>query len=216
MTRGILFSAPMVRAILDGRKTQTRRIVTRQNSLVDGGPWYKSMAFDFQKAWVDPGPSLVGNRGPYLKAPLIGGDTIHRIYPRYLNHWDELWVRETYAFDAGGCIAYRATDESPPSGFIWGKNLWPPRWRPSLFMPRRFSRITLNILAVEVQRLQEITEEDAKAEGAEPVTPGQLTACSIGPHQYGFRILWDSINSKRAPFSSNPWVWKITFERTKP
>jgi hypothetical protein len=91
-----LFSAPMVRAILEGRKTQTRRIVTRSRSLVDGGPWPKDAweELDFANAWVDPGPSPAGNRGPYLKAPRPKWDSVHRVYPRWWSG-DRLWCKET-------------------------------------------------------------------------------------------------------------------------
>jgi hypothetical protein len=95
-------------------------------------------------------------------------------------------------------------------------------------MPRAFSRITLEVTEVRVQRLQEISEDDARAEGVEPYTPphghispGQrvpgpgFDGCRLGdqPHRLPFADLWDSINGKRAPWSSNPWVWALTFRR---
>jgi hypothetical protein len=94
------------------------------------------------------------------------------------------------------------------------------RWRPSIFMPRWASRITLEVTEVRVQRLQEVTEDDALAEGVEPlkhIAPDQplLTGGTAGeqPHRLAFSVLWDSINGERASWVSNPWVWAVSFRR---
>lgn len=127
----------------------------------------------------------------------------------------KLWVRETWADfvihgftetygdqDASGII-YRADGE------IFGQ-----KWRPSIFMPRWASRITLEITNVRVERLQEITEEDAKNEG---VIPDESKKDGMSPiinsYKYPFERLWDSINGKTYPWSSNPWVWCVEFRR---
>jgi hypothetical protein len=98
------------------------------------------------------------------------------------------------------------------------------KWRPSIHMPRWASRITLEVTDVRVQRLQDITDEDAKAEGVVPLehihedqrVPGPgFNDCRLGdqPHRLPFAILWDEINGKRAPWEADPWVWAIEFER---
>jgi hypothetical protein len=175
--RPILFSAPMVRAILEGRKTQTRRIAKELNEM----------------------PNLDGilKRFPNPKGC------------RYGKPGDRLWVRETWAHerDGTGCpddngVLYRATDPG------WDDEETGLRWRPSIFMPRRASRITLEITDVRVQRLQEISEEDAQAEGA----VGALDQ-SVGNNwcaSQAFAALWESINGPDS-WDANPWVWAVTF-----
>jgi hypothetical protein len=128
---------------------------------------------------------------------------------------DRLWVRETWApqpereeawklpeHEGGGGsaddVCYRA-DERPNDHQLGGLTHGVARWRPSIYMPRFASRITLEVTDVRADRLQDITEEDAKAEGVE--------------RQSTFRELWDGINGKRAPWSSNPFVWVVGFRR---
>jgi hypothetical protein len=219
----ILFSGEMVRAILSGRKTQTRRLVTPTTSIVDGQAHagFEWSELDFSTAWVDEGPSPAGNAGPYLKVPRpTGDDSVHRLYPRW---WmgEHLWVREAYALiwpgesePADFCsnlVEYRA--DKPDARF---PGEWPdcpeserdeacPKWRPSIHMPRWASRLTLEITDVRVERLQDIREKDATAEGFDPITRD----CKVPK----FQALWDSMYAKSAPWSSNPWVWVITFKR---
>lgn len=194
MTRGmkerpILFSAPMVRAILGGRKTQTRRIVNARVA-----PWLLDPAHGWDDAYVlDPGNELLA-RCPY-GAP--GG---------------RLWVRETWARLTGNGhrIVYRADGDDPRLGWDDDPSTRRPRmtWTPSIHMPRWASRITLEVTDVRVERLQAITEEDAVAEGVarhvEGATRGARTA---------FASLWDSLNGERTPWSTNPWVWVVGFRR---
>jgi hypothetical protein len=204
--RPILFSGPMVRAILEGRKTQTRRVVTRfalpgcsadcagpdgYDTVTDGGivriPWRPETIACLKSPW----------------------DGVNR-----------LWVRETWrSTDTLDFMAYRADVGT----YRWMECVDPDncRWRPSIFMPRHLSRITLEVSAVRVQRLQEISEEDAKAEGIESIYIDQAHKAWKG---YGvedfhrtaadsFRSLWDSINAKRGfGWDKNPWVWAITFK----
>jgi hypothetical protein len=172
--RPILFGGPMVRAILDGSKTQTRRVAKE----------------------FDEMPNL---------------DGILQRFPRqngcpYGTPGDRLWVRETWAHerDGTGCpddtgVLYRATDPG------WDDEGTGLRWRPSIFMPRIASRILLEITDVRVQRLQEISEEDARAEGCEPF------ACP----RDRFQGLWDTIHGSGA-WHANPWAWAITFRRIQP
>lgn len=123
---------------------------------------------------------------------------------------DRLWVRETWFCDNPATaqdalsrmegVYFKATEASP--------HLF--KWRPSIFMPRWASRITLEIAGVRVERLQEITEEDARAEGVDAHPP---SAIDDRIYRRPFEVLWDSINGKIYPWASNPWVWVIEFKR---
>lgn len=202
--RPILFSGPMVRAILEGRKSVTRRVVK---------PKYQPFIDNLLKKFLG---DEWGNRPlPYKKG-------------------DHLWVRETWSPSFGGAatdfIWYRAT---PDKGrFMLEDGTWVDQpidaeycggWRPSIFMPRWASRITLEVTGVRVERLQEISEEDINAEGA--ITTDWLDwredaltiALPEGSHVENehdvFAKLWDSINAKTYPWSSNPWTWCIYFRR---
>lgn len=198
--RPILFSGPMVRAILAGTKTQTRRLVTAATSEVGTGE--KWSGFDFSDAFVDPGGTPIFGPGPYLKVKHPSDDTRHRIYPRY-EIGQRLWVRETFAGpDIRGCIAYRARGDVLDDG---------DKWRPSIFMRRHDSRLTLEVTGIRVERLQEITEADAIAEGVERAC--QDSACREHDARSNFAALWDQINGKRAPWSINPWVWVVSFKQ---
>lgn len=212
--RPILFSGPMVRAILAGTKTQTRRIVSPANSLIDGASWPRGMKVNTNDAWVDNGPSPAGNPGPYLHAPVIGEKDDGRqcrIYPLY-QVGDPLWVRETWA-PAIEC--HLVATLSNAAEYRADGRFNPPRWRPSIYMPRWASRLTLGITEVRIERVQDVSEADAIAEGchrasgARPQTVGMEGPVSA---REDFRDLWDSINGKRAPWDANPWVWALTFE----
>ena len=184
--RPILFSGPMVRVILDGRKTMTRMVVKPQPT-VDHGLVFEGIALGKFGAVSD---SVIAC--PY---GTIG---------------DRLWVRETWAtteqagvHPSDAEILYRATD---PDWETWDG--W--RWSPSIFMPRWASRLTLRIMSVSVERVQDITEADAKAEGVVPV-PG--TEGNSHSYRWPFCLLWDSINAGRGfGWDANPWVWVIGFE----
>lgn len=221
----ILFKAEMVRAIIDGQKTQTRRVVTRQNAILDGhkrpnAEHWKRIAL--AAAWIDPGPSPAGNVGPYLKAecdcrgPEEG--IVHRLYPQW-SIGQRLWVRETWMDlarcpDGGYILGAKAGGGDwtayPPKGFNGLPNRKSGHWRPSIFMPRWASRITLEVTEVRVQRVNEISEADARAEGIEHHDGGGVGWSARGEFEY----LWDSINAKRGfGWNLNPWIWALTFKR---
>lgn len=191
----ILFSGEMVRAILEGRKTQTRRVITPQPS----AKLYRYMS---RNEWYEAD----GDEPKYhtlRKCP-------------YGNICDLLWVRETWAqlCEAdeltGKCdVAYRADDwpEDEP-----GPDYLKRTWRPSIFMPRWASRLTLEVTHVGVERVRDITDDSAIEEGvsrANTSIPGYAST--------RFAKLWDSINAKRGfSWSSNPWVWVVSFRLAAP
>lgn len=201
--RPILFSGPMVRAILDGGKTQTRRVVKRSGDM------------EFDKN--DP------HYGPYWLAYAAGdaeGEDAKVRCP-HGTPGDRLWVRETWAvqheYDAA---APSEIGVSARWHYAATEDLGGLRKRPSIFLPRRGSRILLEITDVRVQRLQEISEQDARAEGVteyagkwwdgSPVAGGKWNAPTEA-----FRGLWESINGPGS-WHANPWVWAITFQRLEP
>ena len=209
--RPILMSAPMVCATLDDRKTQTRRVM-------------KSQPVD-----VCHVIGFSGNNWGYLQQTgLAIDDHAEKWIPCPYEVGMRLWVRETWCpLDAPDHFA----DPSKPKDFmIYGRRNGAAyraecndaegercrkelgyRWRPSIFMPRWASRITLEITEVRVERLQEISEEDARAEGVRPVNE-QVEL--LGEYRIGYVKLWDSLNAKRGlGWDKNPWVWVIGFKR---
>jgi hypothetical protein len=216
--RPILFSGPMVRAILEGRKTQTRRVVKMSNS--QGFPRKLWAQLDFTNAFPDGGPSPAGNPGPYLhvlrRDPTVPDDpgwhTRHRIYPKWFVG-DRLWVRETYL---SGSFSIDPSGEYKSIGYAADGGLGP--WRSPMFMPRSASRLTLEITEIRVQRVQEIREEDAGAEGIYRYD-NLCSSMAGGQHiEYGYHYeygmargvqsstaadaflrLWNSINAKPKP-----------------
>ncbi len=199
--RPILFSAPMVRAILDGRKTQTRRVVKGvrgDNSLVLKKSTIKKM----------------GITTHVMDAPK------HELCP-YGKTGDQLWVRETFAKTDNKGIFFRADELSEAD--MCANEIY--KWTPSIHMPRMASRIDLEITGVRVERLQNITEEDAIAEGIfkskfdkyfhSTIHPVKGTyQCWVSARQ-AFEMLWKSINGADS-WDANPWVWGIEFKRIRP
>ena len=193
--RPILFSGPMVRAILEGRKTQTRRVV---KGLTPGH--------------AHTGRSLTGlgypaSMGKWWAEFLHSepGSPIYVACP-YGQPGDRLWVRETWALhpdDGEAGVLWRATD---PGWDAEGTGL---KWRPSIFMPRWASRIELEVTGVRVERVQGISEADAQAEG--------VAAVQGDPEDHvdpvdRFAQVWDGINGKRGHgWDVNPWVWVVEF-----
>lgn len=194
----ILFNGDMVRAILEGRKTQTRRVFKDKNWNVDrefndeGWP----IACDSEGNWYD------------VKCP-------------YGQVGDQLWVRETHfvvpgkgnAF--GEKILYRADGGNLEAQIKEAGE----KWKPSIFMPRSASRIDLLIKDIRVERLQDISEKDAIAEGIKPFKHKDTSYRyrDNDKHGYGsatgaFRALWQLINGEKS-WDKNPWSWVIEFEK---
>ncbi len=190
--RPILFSAPMVRAILAGTKTQTRRVVKPRRDLHIG---------------CELAPcELAGevNAGDYFNAAFQPGD--------------HLWVRETHTFCPRSSRLKIWLHTPEEARVVYGADdVWlsgpygphKPKMRPSIHMPRWASRITLEVTGVRVERLKNISETDAIAEGAPWAACG---APQEGSHQVGFAHLWESINGPGS-WDTNPWVWVIEFRR---
>jgi len=218
----ILFSAPMVRALLDGRKTQTRRLVKPQPMdgwLPEVGPYCPTMVDKDGECY--PGDEIFGasdeNEG--RKSP-------------FGRPGDRLWVRETWDFRSWATpptnpndirIAYGADGEQK---MLEAPASWHPtvynyeRWRPSIHMPRWASRLTLEITDVRVQRLQGLTESDALAEGIIPDEIGKVASLTLerikgekwpGP-VLQFAYLWGQIYGEES-WDENPWVWAVSFKR---
>lgn len=228
--RPILFSGPMVRALLDGRKTQTRRGLTRNNSTVLGDRWgAKSpwVGLDFTVAKPRTQSSLMlciaGGDAPrdiHLDVPFLHPEdaargmewdgTVYRVRPQW-EAGDRLWVREAWcAADAPGGFAYMADHPGDPRGL---------GWRPSIHMPRAASRITLEITDVRVERLQDISREDAAAEGLHKLPVSGRYVINRGDQYFGsvshdprevYAWLWDDINGAGS-WDANPWVWAVAF-----
>ncbi|MBG3130391.1 hypothetical protein I4674_11410 [Proteus mirabilis] len=188
--RGIIFNAEMVKAILDGRKTQTRRIV--KNVMLDNGIWLKK-----------PTKTRSGTTTHVLDAPKHNLCPLGKI-------GDRLYVRE--AFKAGVCtestIAYKATHKPSDLEEGWYEEI---KWTPSIHMPRRYSRITLEITNIRVERLNNISNDDAKSEGCWYGRGGGVPDKAITPSDQ-FPTLWEEIYGDGS-WSSNPWVWVIEFKR---
>lgn len=194
--RPILFSGPMVRAILAGKKTKTRRIAKLPLPLNVHSPM--AWAWSDRKKLFEP----VGSVG-HLDIEIKWG-----VKCPYGNVGDRLWVRETWQSLAtmNQChrvddrFVYRASD--PDWSVMEG---W--QWRPSIFMPRRACRIMLQIESIQVERLQAITEDEAIAEGAQCAGfPASLT------NRGAFASLWNKINGAGS-WESNPFVWVVGFSR---
>lgn len=198
--RPILFSGPMVRAILEGKKTQTRRVV----KVTDTGRVKEPGS---SRNWHLDDPNAI------LACPFgqIG---------------DRLWVRETFAVGEG--VIYRED---------WSRTCDPKilkgKWKPSIFMPRDLCRISLEIVSVRVERLNDISEADAEAEGLERFSPnswknyefktahprsGEVISdekhrtLSYSDTVRSFKSLWQSINGSGS-WEVNPWVWVVEFKR---
>jgi hypothetical protein len=210
----MLFSAPMVRALLDGTKTQTRRIIKNAS----GAFWAHAgwtPAIERSPSWPTFDQVVFNDTGGHVrhysstKIPYFVGD--------------RLWVKEAIRHVGGGQSVYIA-DLTPTVADAWP---WKPKALPGMFCPRGLSRITLDVTDVRVQRVQEIDEYDSLAEGIQEVPRCGCDVCRMSsgmcPADAGEQIkqyaeLWDHINGKRprAAWADNPWVWAISFKRVKP
>jgi hypothetical protein len=238
--RPIIFSAPMVRAILEGRKTQTRRILKPAfgkkhpiENLREHGMTGEDCSGDFNDpmSWGYPcaedGDDIALGNWPVLCPYGVPAGL-----DRYGIYGSRLWVRETWAMASRAAdvakIYYQASERDSHTNFH--ENIpvekcgkiqpsW-PKWKPSIHMPRAFSRINLEITDVRCERLQDISEADAIAEGGEYKDLGQPGAKGWRHGQpwlrdsakLSFMDLWVSINGGKS-WMNNPWVWVIGFKR---
>ena len=221
--RPIPFSAEMVRAILKGDKTQTRRVMKPQpapfvQSTPDRHPTTRTDSYI--DAYCGERKTPENPRGMSRDWHWWTADNrLGRLVARcpYGQPGDMLWVREAWR-------APSQYDDWPPSRLPPGVDVqymadasapWASRYRSPRFMPRWASRITLRITDVRVERLHDISEEDAKAEGADFVDYKIESCPGLGTYKEGFTRLWRDINGF-ASLIANPWVWVISFERVKP
>ena len=196
--RPILFSGAMVRAILEGKKTQTRRVV----KWPEGFEPETATVERFQR-YPDGSYRAIVWGSPY-------DDGAFSVKCKYGGPGDRLWVRETWgvhrcieqAYQRDRCqvgvglLHYKADEGCHPV----------KRWRPCIHMPRWASRIALEVTGVRVERVQEISVEDALAEGMLASDPYKLAG--------EYEALWNEINAKRGyGWDVNPWVWVVEFKR---
>jgi hypothetical protein len=210
MERPIIFSSPMIQAILDGRKTQTRRII--KPSLGWDAMWIPSKANETYKDGVQRYTMKVNSQYslPYFKCPYGSIGSI-------------LWVRETWrptmnSMPTGWPYDYKATVEAD------GTPIEGP-WKPSIFMPREACRIRLEITNIRVERVQDISEADAIAEGVESWFSDLFQETRYKDYETpisdwrnpdsSYRSLWTKINGTDS-WNSNPWVWVVEFKRIEP
>ena len=220
--RPILFSAPMVRAILEGRKSVTRRAMKCQpdadasitvesyNVAVTNRRGYQEAGPEIFGAWWRDGES--GCKCPYGKPG------------------DRLWVRETFIDLRGTGVEHRPDPDGPLQRYAYAADCRPGshsdearkdfglKYKPSIHMPRAACRILLEITDVRVERLQDITYEQAAAEGVHRGPLREWCASDEGGacHKYpvpAFRDLWQSVGGN---WDANPWVWVVEFKRVTP
>ncbi len=205
----ILFSGPMVRAILEGRKTQTRRIIkSRYPFDVDddgmgGKPW------PFYPCYVTGEPECEPMKSPYKPGGL-------------------LWVRETWYYVGGDEYLYQREPDNVAYRATETLDRVQVKWRPSIFMPRWASRITLEVTNVRVERLQSISVDDVYAEGldleispyaeqfsqAEHANNGGLSCGCRYPEIFPYKVLWTKLNGPES-WDRNDWVWVYEFKRVE-
>ena len=199
--RPIIFHGDLVRAILRGEKTQTRRPVKPQPVFLPDAvpPRWRWKSRRFIAEWVDK----------------AGGLGMQDFCP-FGQPYDRLWGRETFALGEPPYfgVAYRADEGDNPED-VGGRR---QKWTPSIHMPRYLSRITLEIIDVRVERVQDINESEAQAEGVRPAFshPGLDGVVSQPSYRWGFWRLWDKLYAERGlGWDVNPWVWAITFRRVE-
>ncbi len=192
--RPILFSGPMVKALLAGAKSQTRRVIKPQPQAVRDGlyGWRQVAGGGYEVVW---------------NALQMSGSQALSEYCPYGAPGDLLWVRETHLVTAGGAVLFKA--DNP--------NLL--HCRPSIHMARQHSRITLEVTGVRVERLQGISEANMIAEGVDYLLEQRGEPLRIDYRRLAFFGLWDKINGKRIGrdeyVNANPWVWVVEFRVVK-
>ena len=239
----ILFTGPMVLAILNGTKTQTRRIMKNQPVSVEwwkhGEPSDSQNGVAVMRDENGSGWSSCGKfRCPYLHPNMCAlPAVVNSNLEDKENHKSLLWVKETWKphYDCmlGTCVRYRA-DGLNVKPTLWDHdqggwcemNEETTQWRPSIFMPRWASRLTLEIVKVRVERLQDISEEDVRAEGIKTSVGSGMIEGEVAYHfttnsgycrglagaRLAYSDLWESINGPGS-WAKNPWVWVIEFKK---
>ncbi|HCI6133723.1 TPA: hypothetical protein NPN75_000114 [Klebsiella variicola subsp. variicola] len=221
--RGMIFNADMVRAILDGRKTQTRRIMKPQpEPCPRGGHWWPSNVFKTMLHVEDEMQNGKGGWGGLVGDACPFGDV-----------GDRIWVREAFRVHSRATdvatLVYKASERNSWTEqthrvpvAVCNKSATPEKWTPSLHMPRWASRILLEITNVRVERLNAISEKDATAEGVQPAGsllpdyPGTFLTPKgdFATAKVAFQRLWESIYGEES-WKANSWVWVISFKRVE-
>lgn len=220
--RPILFSGPMVRAILEGRKTQTRRVLKPQPPAMTRDVRTFHHPDPRTHFWAFDGASLLD-----WVQPCPYGEVGDRLYVR------ETWQHSNHPFgpyEPDCCVFYRADYLDDPLGpdLELSRDGIRRQWRPSIHMPRAASRITLEVTGVRVERLNSISEADAIAEGVDRLAPYSIYWRNYETHTLGpncddytcldaresYRSLWGSLNAERGcGWDTSPWVWVVQFKR---
>lgn len=218
--RPVIFNSEMVRAILDGRKTQTRRVMAVQPESNQFGLLRitdSTKRSDIGKYhWAESNATGTHQRSALFSCPFgqVGDRLwVREAYQGPLFNFDQMetYLEDTSKFERPEFCEYRADGGKTPEYYDADDNLR-YGWKPSIHMPRWASRITLEITGVRVERLNDISEEDAKAEGVAPsqhvITPLEAL------YRVGFLKLWQSIYGEES-WRANPWVWVIEFRRVE-
>lgn len=199
--RPILFSTPMVKAIISLIKTMTRR--TKGLEAINKNP--NDWAFN----WFDYKVGYCFNQKSTLTPDRIADKTFNQVVIKcpYGLVGDLLWVRETWcrSLDEDGDYLYRATEPDADDGDGGSP------WKPSIHMPKAAARIWLKITDIKVERLQDISEDNVKREGAGG-NVRQMSLYGANSEQRSFESLWKSINGTHS-WNQNPWVWVVSFEK---
>ncbi|CRM84808.1 hypothetical protein [Pseudomonas sp. 25 R 14] len=224
--RPILFSAPMVRAILEGRKTVTRRAVKSFQIPIED----KTISIGDRQRW-----SAIGQKDPRYGFCVFGSTEAecakeleqHAPCP-YGKRGDRLWVRETFIDLRCTGVEHRPDPDGPLQRYAYAADCRPGshsdearkdfglKYKPSIHMPRAACRILLEITKVRVERLQDISRADIRAEGLQ--CPPELTSDDVSPnyrdwYPAAWKELWDSTGGN---WDANPWVWVVEFKRVTP
>ena len=215
----IIFNSNMVAAIMDGRKTQTRRVMKKQPVLDNNIWWYGDEPFIGDDVMIDHlfQNVVYGNGGSPYGSVYADGTA------------DRMWVRENFQAQS---LAGKWWSEVPRDDREWQNWAWtnpvrpayeatPPRWLPSIHMPKNACRIYLDITDVRVERVQDMSKADAIAEGIDQLSVEQAGSNWELPDGswtreplVAFASLWDSINAKRGfSWESNPFVWVVEFKQ---
>lgn len=215
--RPIIFRGDMVRAILAGTKTQTRRVMTPQPIEGGGTPVVGAHHPTVVRRGIEePGPERWGASTEEQSWPCPYGQPGGRLWVR--EAWGSRSVLDAMDWHRG---TMRDRTETPPGTVVDFRADYGPQqqegcfWRPSIHMPRWASRLALEVTSVRVERVQAISEDDARAEGVSAGPSAALAETPIGVSaREAFAELWDSINGERegCSWAANPWVWAVGFK----